>query len=146
MLIKDLFPGLHENRGSKLLPIELETHSEEVRNTSFTAEESQTSSEDEEDALQLKFNRFFQQRQNFQNDKMLLFFWLPLTIVLVTWYGFYKFGQEDDVVHYFTKMASEYLRVIFAKILLGNERMKTAFKEQLTLFQNTGILNDFIVA
>lgn len=143
---EDLFPGLHENRGSKLLPIELETHSEEVRNTSFTAEESQTSSEDEEDALQLKFNRFFQQRQNFQNDKMLLFFWLPLTIVLVTWYGFYKFGQEDDVVHYFTKMASEYLRVIFAKILLGNERMKTAFKEQLTLFQNTGILNDFIVA
>lgn len=143
---EDLFPGSPDNEKSKIRSLELDSQSERVRNPSFTAEESQTSSEDEEDALQARFNRFFQQRQNFQNDKMLLFFWLPLTIVLVTWYVFYKFGQEDDIVHYFSRMASEYLRLIFAKILLGNERMKAAFKEHLTLFQNTGILNDFIVA
>lgn len=143
---EDLYPGSHDSEGNKLRSVGLDIHSEEGRENSSIAEESQTSSEDEEDALQLKFNRFFQQRQNFQNDKMLLFFWLPLTIVLLTWYVFYKFGQEDDLVHYFTKMVSERLRVICAKILLGNERMKTAFKEQLTLFQNTGILNDFIVA
>ncbi|QLQ80644.1 hypothetical protein HG537_0D06450 [Torulaspora globosa] len=136
---EDLFPGSHGTGEDKVKPGELQTEA------TSTTEDFQTSSEDEEDALQQGFNGFFQQRQNFQNDKMLLFFWLPLTIVLLTWYVIYRFGQEDDLVHYFTKMVSEYLRMVLAKILLGNERMKTAFKEQLTMIQNTGILNDFIV-
>lgn len=143
---EDLFPGSQQNGDDKMKSINVDTRNANLQEeTSSTGEEFQTS-DDEEDSLQHSFNRFFQQRQNFQNDKMLLFFWLPLTIVLLTWYVVFKFGQEDDIVHYFTRMVSEYLRVVLAKILLGNERMKTAFKEQLTIFQNTGILNDFIVA
>lgn len=143
---EDLFPGSPGAGEAKIEPVVGNTEDTELQaEASSTTEDFQTSSEDEEDALQQGFNGFFQQRQNFQNDKMLLFFWLPLTIVLLTWFVFYKFGQEDDIVHYFSRMVSEYLRVVLAKILLGNERMKTAFKEQLTIFQNTGILNDFIV-
>lgn len=143
---EDLFPGSHGTGEDKVKPVVVDTQDTELQaEATSTTEDFQTSSEDEEDALQQGFNGFFQQRQNFQNDKMLLFFWLPLTIVLLTWYFFYRFGQEDDIVHYFTRMVSEYLRMVVAKILLGNERMKTAFKEQLTMIQNTGILNDFIV-
>lgn len=143
---EDLFPGPNGAEKNKVHPVASESPEEDAQRTSSAVEESQTSSEDEEDAVQLRFNRFFQQRQNFKNDKMLLFFWLPLTVVLLTWYIFFKFGQEDDIVHYFTRFVSEYLRLVLAKILLGNERMRTAFKEQLTIFQSTGILNDFIVA
>lgn len=142
---EDLFPGPLHNEKQKILPA-VEESQEDIHKTSSGMEDSQGSSEDEEDALQLRFNRFFQQKQNFKNDKMLLFFWLPLTVILLSWYSLFKLGQEGDQVHYFTNMVSEYLRVVLAKILLGNERMKTAFKEQLTIFQNTGILNDLIVA
>lgn len=141
---EDLFPGSHANDKSKAQAVTMESY-EDMHRTSSAIDDSQTSSDDEEDALQLRFNRFFQQRQNFKNDKMLLFFWLPLTIVLLTWYVLFKFGQDNDNVHYLTNIVSEYLRVVLAKILLGNERMKTSFKEQLSIFQNTGILNDFIV-
>lgn len=142
---EDLFPGSHINDKNKAQAVTMESY-EDMHRTSSAVDDSQTSSEDEEDALQLRFNRFFQQRQNFKNDKMLLFFWLPLTIVLLSWYILFKFGQENDNVHYLTNIISEYLRVVLAKILLGNERMKTTFKEQLSIFQSTGILNDFIVA
>lgn len=143
---EDLFPGSPHNEKQKMIEVDNESNEDGIHKTSSAPEDSQASSEDEEDALQLRFNRFFQQKQNFRNDKMLLFFWLPLTVILLSWYTLFKFGQEGDHVHYFTNMVSEYLRVVLAKILLGNERMKTAFKEQLTIFQNTGIMNDLIVA
>lgn len=134
---EDLYPTAPQDDANKLREV---SHENNDRPGS-TAEESQTSSEDEEDALQLKLNRFFQQRQNFQNDKMLIFFWLPLTVLLLSWYTLFKFGQDGDYVHYFSNMVAEQLRVVLAKIILGNERMKTAFKEQLSMFQNTSILS-----
>lgn len=137
---EDLFPSTSQENGGKLQGMVCDVHEGSYRRTS-AAEDSQTSSEDEEDALQLKLNRFFQQRQNFQNDKMLLFFWMPLTIVLLSWYTLFKLGQDGDYVYNFSNMVAEQLRVVLAKIILGNERMKTAFKEQLSMFQNTNILN-----
>lgn len=134
---EDLYPNAPQDDASKLREMSRENSERPVS----TAEESQNSSEDEEDALQLRLNRFFQQRQNFKNDKMLLFFWLPLTVVLLSWYTLFKFGQDGDYVHYFSNMVAEQLRVILAKIILGNERMKAAFKEQLSMFQNTSILS-----
>ncbi|GAV53517.1 hypothetical protein ZYGR_0AK00190 [Zygosaccharomyces rouxii] len=134
---EDLYPNSPQDDANKMREM---SHDNSDRPVS-TAEESQNSSEDEEDALQLRLNRFFQQRQNFKNDKMLLFFWLPLTVVLLSWYTLFKFGQDGDYVHYFSNMVAEQLRVLLAKIILGNERMKTAFKEQLSMFQNTSILS-----
>ncbi|GAV48606.1 hypothetical protein ZYGR_0N00100 [Zygosaccharomyces rouxii] len=134
---EDLYPNSPQDDANKLREVSRDNNDR----PGSTAEESQNSSEDEEDALQLRLNRFFQQRQNFQNDKMLLFFWLPLTVVLLSWYALFKFGQDGDYVHYFSNMVAEQLRVLLAKIILGNERMKTAFKEQLTMFQNTNILS-----
>ncbi|AQZ18852.1 MGA2 (YIR033W) and SPT23 (YKL020C) [Zygosaccharomyces parabailii] len=137
---EDLFPNSQQENGGKLQGPGRDVHEDPYRRTS-AAEDSQTSSEDEEDALQLKLNRFFQQRQNFQNDKMLLFFWMPLTILLLSWYALFKFGQDGDYVYNFSNMVAEQLRVVLAKIVLGNERMKTAFKEQLSMFHNTNILS-----
>ncbi|SCU81105.1 LADA_0B11232g1_1 [Lachancea dasiensis] len=103
--------------------------------TSSAAEDSQTSSEDEEDALQARLNRFFQQRQNFRNDKMLLFFWLPLTIVLLSSFLLFEFGNDGNTIHHWSKQVSEYLRVGLANVMLGNERVKGAFKDSFHSLQ-----------
>ncbi|SCV02370.1 LANO_0F17282g1_1 [Lachancea nothofagi CBS 11611] len=102
---------------------------------SSAVEDSQTSSEDEEDALQARLNRFFQQRQNFQNDKMLLFFWLPLTIILLSSFLIIEFGHDGNRIHHWSEAVSEYLRVGLAKVMLGNERVKGAFKGSLYSLQ-----------
>lgn len=143
---EDLFPRSADStqHSDKIQEI---TTSPEVglqRDLSHT-EESQTSSEDEEELLQRGINKFFQNRQKFQNDKMLLFFWIPLALVLVTWFVFFYFGWNDNKIQYFSNLLTKYVRIGLANILLGNERMKAAFKEQLSNFQTTGLLNDLMV-
>ncbi|SCW00864.1 LAFE_0C13696g1_1 [Lachancea fermentati] len=133
---EDLFPSAGKEKviGSLQRTVAHET----IPNRPALGEESQTSSEDEEDALQARLNRFFQQRQNFKNDKMLLFFWLPLTIILLSSFLIFEFGQDGNRIHHLSEAVSEYLRVGLAKIMLGNERVKGAFKESLHNLQ-TGI-------
>lgn len=143
---EDLFPRATDEGETSLTKTEQSRSGAAVlqRDISHT-EDSQGSSEDEEEALQRGFNKFFQNRQNFQNDKMLLFFWIPLTLVLMTWFIFFNFGWRDNTIQYFSNLLTRYVRIGLAKILLGNERMKTAFREQFSNFQSTGILNDLIV-
>ena len=112
----------------------------------MTVDDSQTSSEDDElEALQVGFNTIFSKKQNFQNDKMLLFFWIPLTLVLLLCFTLSNLGKDGDMFHNLSKIVQEYLRIGLAKVLLGNERMKTSFKMQLSNFQNNNILNDMRV-
>ncbi|KAL3233926.1 Protein MGA2 [Nakaseomyces bracarensis] len=143
---EDLFPRPAAGNTENSAKIQEVTSSESAfhRDLSHT-EESQTSSEDEEEALQRGINKFFQNRQKFQNDKMLLFFWIPLALVLVTWFVFFYFGWNDNKIQYFSNLLTKYVRIGLAKILLGNARMKAAFKEQLSNFQTTGLLNDLMV-
>lgn len=111
-----------------------------------TMDDTQTSSEDDElEALQIGFNTIFSKKQNFQNDKMLLFFWIPLTLVLLLCFTLSNLGKDDDMFHNFSKVVQEYLRIGLANILLGNERMKASFKMKLSNFQNNNILSDMRV-
>ncbi|CCK73094.1 Mga2p KNAG_0M02410 [Huiozyma naganishii CBS 8797] len=107
-----------------------------------------TSSEDEEESVQNRFHLFFQNnRQDLQNDKMLLFFWIPLMLVLSTWVLWITFSRnETDVVNKANNFISHYLRLWLGKILLGNQRMRTMFMDGFTNLQTSGILNDLIVS
>lgn len=131
---EDLFPlqGREKNKGV----LDVSHHdSHLITAQSSTAEDSQTSSEDEEDALQARLNRFFQQRQNFQNDKMLLFFWLPVAIILLSSFFIFRFGHDGNRIRHLSQVVSEYVREGLANVLLGNERVKGAFKGSLHSFQ-----------
>ncbi|AMD20929.1 HDR187Wp [Eremothecium sinecaudum] len=107
-----------------------------------SAEDSQSSSEDEDEALQARLNRFFQQRKNFQNDKMLLLFWLPLMIFLVASFIIARFGQEGNSVRHISKQATEYVMMGLMKFMVGNQRMKTLFKESFNNFQCRKVLKE----
>lgn len=131
---EDLFPVLDRERNKKSL-LANRNPTELTATQSSTAEDSQTSSEDEEDALQARFNRFFQQRQNFRNDKMLLFFWLPVAIILLSSFLIFEFGHDGNRIHHLSQAVSEYLRVGLANVMLGNERVKGAFKGSLHSLQ-----------
>lgn len=116
-----------------------------VTSSSSQVEDSHTSSEDETEAFQRGFNRFFQNRQKFRNDKMLFFFWLPVTLILLTYFVLYALGGNNGRIHRMASVVPEYLRCGLAKVLLGNERMKTLVKTKFSEFQNTGVLNDIMV-
>ncbi|SCU88582.1 LAME_0E00430g1_1 [Lachancea meyersii CBS 8951] len=131
----DLFPSPGREKQMRVLQSTPEPGEQLSAISSSAVEDSQASSEDEEDALQARLNRFFQQRQNFQNDKMLLFFWLPLTIILLSSFLIYEFGHDGNTVHYWSEAVSEYLRVGLAKVMLGNQRVKGAFKGSLHSLQ-----------
>ncbi|EDO14608.1 hypothetical protein Kpol_303p7 [Vanderwaltozyma polyspora DSM 70294] len=105
-------------------------------------EDSQTSSEDEDEALQIRFNRFFQQRQSFKNDTMLWFFWLPVAILLISSYLFFNFSPTDYRLKQTISQSIDYVSKTVVKLFIGNERMKAAFKEQLSNFQTPRVIND----
>ncbi|SCU95713.1 LAMI_0F03422g1_1 [Lachancea mirantina] len=126
---EDLFPTNEKEKGLNI--INSVNSLDPRRPASSLNEESQTSSEDEEEALQARINGFFQQRQKFQNDKMLLFFWLPVAIVLLTSFMIFEFGQDGNSIHHLSQVISDYLRTGIAKLMLGNERVKIAFQESL---------------
>lgn len=106
--------------------------------------DSQTSetSEDEEEALQVRLNRFFQQRQNFRNDKMLLFFWIPIMVILSSAFLAFHFGKDGNKIRHISEAVSETIRTWMAKTLLGNDRMKAVFRESIHNLQNHRILGE----
>ncbi|CEP62200.1 Spt23p LALA0_S04e10110g [Lachancea lanzarotensis] len=133
----DLFPSPGKEKHIGALRSSTPESEEHILGLSSSAvEDSQASSEDEEDALQARLNRFFQQRQNFQNDKMLLFFWLPLTIILLSSFLIYEFGHDGNTVHHWSEALSEYLREGLVKVMLGNQRVKGVFKGSLNSLQS----------
>ncbi|CCF55455.1 hypothetical protein KAFR_0A00170 [Kazachstania africana CBS 2517] len=142
---EDLFPGLGLNSDKNN---QKNSDVTSIHTTISTSnEESHVSSEDEEEALQRKFNIFFiNNKRTFQNDKMLQFFWLPLALLLLTWAVLFIFSaNEDSQIVQLSNLITSYLRVGLGKIILGNQRMKRSLKDKFSNFQNTGKLNDLIV-
>ncbi|KAG0672650.1 hypothetical protein C6P45_000081 [Maudiozyma exigua] len=109
---------------------------------------SSTSEDDEEDLIQVKLNKFFiKQKKTFQNDNMLLFFWIPLTLLLLTFVLFNSFyqGNDSSIINKSTDIIRGYIMVGLGKIWLGNQRMKNYVTENLNNFPTTKKLNDLIV-
>ncbi|CAI4963407.1 BBT_HP_G0009920.mRNA.1.CDS.1 [Saccharomyces cerevisiae] len=143
---EDLFP-LSWGKDDKLKTTNQDSIVEQSASNIENSENSEEEDyEEEEEFLKKQFNRFFQNKQNFRNDKMLIFFWIPLTLLLLTWFIMYKFGNQDSSINHISELISEYLRIALAKFLLGNERMKTAFRSKLSNLQTTRMLNDLIVS
>ncbi|CCD23679.1 Spt23p NDAI_0C00180 [Naumovozyma dairenensis CBS 421] len=98
-------------------------------------------SNDEADDIELftkSINNFFEhKRRSLKNDKMLLFFWIPLMAVLLSWLFLYSISSNDTIIPRISTMIPKYLRNSLAKIVLGNQRMQSALKEQISNFQTT---------
>ncbi|AAS51391.1 ACR165Wp [Eremothecium gossypii ATCC 10895] len=143
---EDLFPcGSDPSATDSKLRTHISSEEDPSRvSATLSMDESQISSEDEEEALQARFNRFFQQRKNFRNDKMLLIFWIPLMIVLLSCFLINRFGQDGNSVHHLSEKASMFVRMGLVKLMLGNERMKTIFRESLNNFQSRRMLGDVV--
>lgn len=142
---EDLFPvsGLNTSK-NKVTELSLSIVREASVDTAPDSHDSQTSetSEDEEEALQVRLNRFFQQRQNFRNDKMLIFFWIPVMVILSSAFLAFQFGRDGNKIHHISETVSENLRTWMAKTLLGNDRMKAAFRESIHNLQNHRLLGE----
>lgn len=149
---EDLFPKFPLSEKSKSLEESaIITNSEcsDIQGSAgLTTEDSHTSSEDEEEAVQRLFNRLFHNnKQTFQNDKMLLFFWIPLTLILIMWFVLIKISSgPESFINRINNFAIDCLRFSLAKVLLGNQRVKTMFMDKISNLQNAGILNDLIVS
>lgn len=139
---EDLFPS--QSPKEKSLVITSDTSTILPKASGIAVSEDSQTSEDEDEALQALFNRFFQQRQNFQNDKMLLFFWLPLMVTLITSVLIFNFGRDGNTVHHLSEFISDYLRTGLGKVLLGNKRMTGVLRESFQTLQNSRILSEVI--
>ena len=80
---------------------------------------------------------FTQKKKDLQSDKMLLFFWIPLMVLLLCSMAIYKLGRDDNLVQYVGDGISKYIRLGLSKIVLGNERVKASFKSQFSNLQIT---------
>ena len=97
--------------------------------------------EDDEDYENMISIKFLKQKIDFSNDKMLLFFWIPFMLVMLSSFFLFKFGSTDNRVHYLSERSSERIRIWLTKIVLGNKRMQTIFKDAFKeAFQNKGEL------
>lgn len=147
----DLFPKLKSNlnKGKQIIINQTNTLANTINhddNISFNRTHS-NSSEDEYDMIQKKLNPFLQNKLDFHKDKMLLFFWLPLMILILTCMIWMHFNQNDNnFVIKLNTMFKYYIGVGLGKFYLGNERMKTVFRDGISNLQTSGILNDLIVS
>ena len=130
----DLFPkGTKDLKGKEDQETSSLISSTETSQSTFT--EDSTSSEDEAEAFRRGFNTFFQKRQTFKNDKMLIFFWLPLMIILLAWFISYTLGGDGGFVYRMSTVVPVYLRDGLAKLVLGNQRMQAVLKTKITNLQ-----------
>lgn len=101
-----------------------------------TTETTTNNSSDESEDI---FIKFFHQRKNVQNDKMLLFFWLPLLILIISFFilinSGWTFSWNDNF--------QEFVRSGLGKVMLGNERVKVAFNKHLSQMNEavTSVIN-----
>lgn len=134
---EDLFPRAPSwNFGSKFKTDKIDNDvllaSQDSRET-FESNEDDMSCDEE---LDTNLNKLIAGQQNFKNDKMLLFFWLPIMVILLSGLIMYQFTYAGKF-HKFSNMVQEYLRKILMKILLGNERMKESW--MVYMKENTGM-------
>jgi hypothetical protein len=102
------------------------------RSFSSVASTSETSTEEQQEQSQhdpeFILQKFFNQRKNFQNDKMLLFFWLPLLIVIMSSFILINIGWKFE----FNDQIKEFIRKTTGNIMLGNERFKIYLNRHLS--------------
>ena len=94
-----------------------------------------SASEDEldyEEDLRTVVQQFFvEQRTKLRNDSMLLFFWLPLMVVLVCAMALYNLGGHGNAIQTAGDGLAKYLRMGLSHVVLGNERMRAAVMSRL---------------
>lgn len=125
---EDLFPNaqfkLPKLLGSSAQPAATATGTPGA-NTSTTESETETNSSDDGEDL---FVKFFNQRKNVQNDKMLFFFWMPLLVLMLSLLVLNRYGWSIDS----NEKLQEFIRNGLGKIMLGNERVKIALNKRFT--------------
>lgn len=85
---------------------------------------------------------FFERNDNFKNDRMLLYFWLPLSVLLSSFMLLYIMGSKDDWIHYVNDMVSNFFRSMLTKLFVGRQSMSTSIKNRLSNFQPSKLLED----
>lgn len=98
--------------------------------------------EDDDDDKESEFEKLFHQSEiNFQNDKMLQFFWLPLLIILSSWMVLYAIGSTDSIIPKFSDNVTKYMGIMITKVVLGRERVSHTIKNHFHGFQPSKILS-----
>jgi ankyrin repeat protein len=121
----ELFPLRAKQFTFSKLRFSTATASAEDASSATTANnEVNTSSDESEDV----FMKFFNQRKNVQNDKMLLFFWLPLLILIMSVFILHSTGWSFE----WTAQFQDFMRTSVSKIMLGNERVKVALNKHFS--------------
>lgn len=109
---------------------------------------SQTDEEEEEDEEDdiveeyLKKIKSYQKEIKFKNDKMLLYFWLPLLVLLLSAMTLYSLGNNDDWIHYINDAVSKFTRSLLTTLFVGRETMSRTIKDRLSNFQPNKILKE----
>ncbi|CAB4256469.1 similar to Saccharomyces cerevisiae YIR033W MGA2 ER membrane protein involved in regulation of OLE1 transcription, acts with homolog Spt23p [Maudiozyma barnettii] len=133
---EDLFPknllDLNTKAGSMLQHDQTRVNIDE--------EESEEEGDDLEDLRNGVQQFFLQQRTKFQNDSMLLFFWIPLMVILICSMTLYTLGHDDNFIQTLGDRISKYLRMGLSNVILGNERMKAVVRKQFQTFQTPHVL------
>ena len=88
---------------------------------------------DEDEVTERKFyNLFRKNRIHFENDKMLLFFWLPLAFFLIGWAFIIKLSRNrtQSILFEYSQSIEDYLVIGAAKLVLGKNRIKRVWLEK----------------
>lgn len=95
-------------------------------------EEDDDDDEDYEEDVRTVVQQFFvEQRTKFRNDSMLLFFWIPLMVILICSMALYNLGSHGNAIQTAGDAVAKYLRMGLSHVILGNERMKAAVMARL---------------
>lgn len=143
----DLLPKYEDLFPRSLLDLNSKVQATQEQNVAEESSEEEEDTQDDLDDLKNGIQQFFvQQRTKFQNDSMLLFFWIPLMVILICSMMLYTLGHDDNSIKTLGDTVSKYLRMGLSYIILGNERMTAIVRKQLQTFQNPHLLPDLTVA
>ncbi|GMM55729.1 hypothetical protein DAKH74_023450 [Maudiozyma humilis] len=126
----DLLPKYEDLFPRSLLDVATKS---KTRSTAVVAQDSASEDElDYEEDLRTVVQQFFvEQRTKLRNDSMLLFFWLPLMVVLVCAMALYNLGGHGNAIQTAGDGLAKYLRMGLSHVVLGNERMRAAVMSRL---------------
>lgn len=110
-----------------------------LRFTNSQTDTTQGSNNNSSDESEDVFVKFFHQRKNVQNDKMLLFFWLPLLVLIISFFVLINSGWTFS----WNDKFQEFVRSGLGKVMLGNERVKIAFNKHFSQMNEavTSVIN-----
>ena len=99
----------------------------------YSLGEEEGSKSEEDEVTERKFYNFFRKnRIRFKNDKMLLFFWLPLAFFLISWALIIKLSRSEtqNILSEYSQSIEDYLVIGAAKLVLGKNRIKKVWLEK----------------